>query len=162
MNGSCVVNFDTAWDQQDDGSGKSGIRQYLESLEAKVKAMEEREAKAKADAQKAVTSATFESLGIKPTVAALYQGEANPDAIKSWVSDMRGAFGAAPEQGSDQSQQQTSQQVQLLNGDQQQQYKQLVEAGQSAADTNTLTDVHARLAQATSRDELHQIWQSMN
>lgn len=155
------MNYDTAWDQQDDGSDKSGIRQYIKSLEDKVKAIEEREQKAVADARKAVTSATFDSLGIKPTVAALYSGEANPDAIKSWVSDMRSAFsGGLPEQGNQQQQEQTSQ-VQL-NTDQQQQYQKLVEAGQSAADTNTLTDVNARLAQATSRDELHQIWQSLN
>lgn len=155
------MNYDNAWEQQDDGSDKSGIRQYIKSLEDKVKAIEEREQQAVADARKAVTSATFDSLGIKPTVAALYSGEANPDAIKSWVSDMRGAFGATPEQSSQQ-QGQTSQGQEALTTDQQQQYQRMVDSGQSAADTNTLTDVNARLAQATSRDELHQIWQSLN
>lgn len=157
------MNYDNAWDQQDEGNGKSGIRQYIESLEAKVKAIEEREAKARADADRAVKSATFESLGIKPTVASLYQGEANPDAIKSWVDDMRGAFGGAtPEPGAQQGQASQRQVEPVLNGDQMQQYRNVVEAGQNQADTNTMTDLNARLAQATSRDELHQIWQSGN
>lgn len=157
------MNYDSnAWDQQDEGNGKSGIRQYIESLEAKVKAIEEREAKVQADAAKAVKTATFESLGIKPTVASLYQGEANPDAIKSWVDDMRGAFGgAAPEQGGQQDQTSQTPAEPVLNGDQQQQYQRMVEAGQGSADTSTMTDLQSRLAQATSRDELHQIWQSI-
>lgn len=155
------MNYDNAWESQDDSNGKSGIRQYIQSLEDKVKAIEEREAKALADASKAVKSATFESLGIKPTVASLYNGEANPDAIKSWVSDMRSAFGgAAPEPG-DQGSASQNQAEPVLNGDQQRQYRDMVEAGQTS-DTNTLTDLNARLAQATSRDELHQIWKSGN
>ncbi len=154
------MNYDTAWESQDDGSGKSGIRQYIGNLEKELQDLKAEREREKAEAANAVKTATFESLGIKPTVAALYSGEASPKAIESWVSDMRGAFGAAPEQVSQQGQ--TSQQDPLLNGDQQQQYQKLVESGQSVADTNTYTDVNARLAQATSRDELHQIWQSLN
>ncbi len=155
------MNYDNAWDQQDEGNGKSGIRQYIENLESKLKQIETEREREKADAANAVKSATFESLGIKPAVASLYQGEANPESIKSWVGDMRSAFGGAPEQGSQQ-QGQTSQGQETLTSDQQQQYQRMVDSGQSAADTNTLTDVNARLAQATSRDELHQIWQSLN
>lgn len=155
------MNYDNAWDQQDEGDGKSGIRQYIGNLEKELRDLKAEREREKADAAAAVKSATFESLGIKPTVASLYQGEANPDAIKSWVSDMRGAFGASPEHGSQQ-QEQTSQNQQALTNDQQQQYQRMVDAGQSSADTNTMTDINARLAQATSRDELHQIWQSMN
>lgn len=155
------MNYDTmAWESQDDGNGKSGIRQYIESLESKLKTIENERAQEKANAEKTIKTATFESLGIKPTVASLYNGEANPDAIKSWVSDMRSAFGGAtPEQG-DQGQTQQKQVDPVLTGDQQQQYQRMVESGQSS-DTNTLTDINARLAQATSRDELHQIWKSV-
>lgn len=158
------MNYDNnAWESQDEGNGKSGIRQYIESLENEVKAMKAERAQEKASAEKAVKTATFESLGIKPTVASLYQGEANPDAIKSWVDDMRGAFGgAAPEPGAQQGQASQNQAEPVLNGDQMQQYRNMVEAGQNQADTNTLTDLNARLAQATSRDELRQIWQSGN
>jgi len=156
------VNYDnSAWESQDEGNGKSGIRQYIESLEGKLKAIETERAQEKANAEKAVKTATFESLGIKPTVASLYNGEANPDAIKSWVNDMRGAFGgAAPEHG-DQGQASQNQAQPGLTGDQQQQYQRMVESGQSS-DTNTLTDLNARLAQATDRDQLRQIWQSGN
>ncbi len=156
------MNYDiNAWEQQDEGNGKSGIRQYIESLESKLKNIESERAQEKANAEKAVKTATFESLGIKPTVASLYQGEANPDAIKSWVDDMRGAFGGAtPEPGVQTDQTSQRQMESVLNGDQQLQYQRMVEAGQSS-DTSTLTDINARLAQATSRDELHQIWKSV-
>jgi len=153
------VNYDTAWDQQDESNSGTGFRQYVKSLEDQLKEMMAEREREKADAANAVKSATFESLGIKPAVASLYQGEANPDAIKSWVGDMRSAFGGAPEQVQ---QEQAPQNEPVLNGDQQNQYQKLVESGQSSADTNTLMDVNARLAQATSRDELHQIWQSLN
>jgi hypothetical protein len=153
------VNYDNAWEPQ--GEEKSGIRQYIQSLEDKVKAMETERATEKADAARAVKTATFESLGIKSSVASLYQGDANPDAIKSWVTDMRSAFGgAAPEQG-DQGQAPQKQAEPVLTGDQQRQYRDMVESGQSS-DTNTLADMNARLAQATNRDELRQIWQSGN
>jgi hypothetical protein len=153
------VNYDNAWEPQ--GEEKSGIRQYIQSLEDKVKAMETERMKEKADAEKAVKSATFESLGIKSSVASLYSGDANPDAIKSWVTDMRSAFGGAAPEQSDQGQTSQRQAEPVLTSDQQQQYQRMVDAGQSS-DTNTLADMNARLAQATSRDELHQIWRSGN
>lgn len=148
---------DNGWGfDENDGPQDNGVRQYIKNLESQLKELKtEREAE-KADAQRAIKSTTFESLGISASVATLYQGDANPDAIKSWVTDMRTAFGGGvpSPQGNDNNQTQQP----VLDTSAQEQYQRLSEAGHGQQAGSSIDDKVARAAQAQTIDELRAIW----
>lgn len=90
-----------SWGFEDDNASQAnhnegnGPKALREAYEAMKKQNEELASGLKAItdqlSQQRVAS-TFEALGV-PGAAKLYKGDADPEQIKSWVSDMQSAFG---------------------------------------------------------------------
>lgn len=84
-------------DMNDDSGAQDntpkGLRTWAESVQKKNNEMATMVAEMQKQLAVARISSVFEDLGVPKSAAALYQGDADPEAIKSWVTNVRSAFG---------------------------------------------------------------------
>lgn len=147
----------TNWDYVDnDGpqdNSNNGLRQYVKSLEDRIKAAESREAKAKADAENARLENAFQSLGVPASVAGLYTGPKDADSAAQWVNDMRSVFG-----GNAQAQPQAPVQP-VLNDTSS--YQRMTEAGANSVPTSGLDDRQHAVNNADSLEDLFKAFEGL-
>jgi hypothetical protein len=88
-------NFGT--DMNDDGGAQDntpkGLRTWAESVQKKNNELAGVVAEMQKQLAEARVSSVFEDLGVPRSAAALYKGDSDPEAIKSWVTNVRSAFG---------------------------------------------------------------------
>lgn len=102
------------------------------------------------DQQKQKVSSVFESLGV-PDAAKLYTGEPDPEKAKAWVESMRGVFGTGNAQGGNS---EVVPAEPVLDGQTQQQFQQMTEAGQGGAPVGNFQAAEAAIGNADSIESL--------
>ncbi len=149
----------TQWGYNDDGSNDGqpnnngtggGLRQFAESVQ-----QENADLKAQlADIQKQLKQdkldRTFDSLGV-PGAAALYQGDADPEKIKTWVGNMQQVFGGAP---APQVTTPNTPVAPAVTPEQQQQFQNMSEAGSQGTPLGSMEAATAGAFDATSTEDL--------
>lgn len=106
--------------------------------------------------QKERLSSVFSELGV-PGAADLYTGEPDPEKARAWAESMRAAFGSGNAQGAS-----TPAAVPTppaLDGQTQQQYQQMTQAG---VDGNAVTSFEAASAGVASANNLQELMAAMN
>lgn len=89
------------WDEQADMSGDSDlVKRLRKEIEKRDNALKERDgefAKLQSEVRRNSVSGILRDLGVKPKVANLIPAEieANPEAVKAWVSEYEDVFGSA-------------------------------------------------------------------
>lgn len=148
----------TNWGFEDDETTPKGLREWAEATKEENKVLQTKLAAIEAQLKKATVGDTFENLGVSRSLATHYQGDADPEKISAWVNDVRTALGGAPAAPAAQ-----AAQTQILTPEAQTQYQQITESGQGAVtNTSTVDAWNAQAKNATSVDELHALWASIN
>jgi hypothetical protein len=70
-----------------------GLRSWAESVQKNNVALQQQLADVQKQLKAQSISSVFEDLGVPRSAASLYQGDADPEAIKSWVTNVKTAFG---------------------------------------------------------------------
>jgi len=129
-----------------------GLRGWAESVQKNNAELQ----KQLADVQKQLAaqrvSSVFEDLGVPRSAAALYQGDADPEAIKSWVTNVRSAFGIADAPLSETTD--VVDQTPVLTPGQQNLFKQLNDAGGDGRPSTGIEDFQRNVNQAGSVQDL--------
>lgn len=158
--------FDT---DMNDGSGvqdntPKGLRTWAASVQRKNNDLEAMVAAMQKQLAETRISSVFEDLGVPKSAAALYKGDADPEAIKSWVTDVRSAFGIG-NQTDNQPAGDGLPPVQnvspTLTPDQLSQYQQLTAAGGDGRPSTGIEDSARQVNQANSVQELIDAFQKI-
>lgn len=99
-------------------------------------------------------SATFETLGV-PGAAKHYTGDADPEKIKAWVTDMQTAFGNSGTLS-------PSEPTTLLDDDSAAQFQRLSEAGQSGTPLGSAEQAMGRVGDAKTPQDLINAFKMLN
>lgn len=146
-----MTNWDYV-DGNDNSQGKGdGLRQYVKSLEDRIKASEAKAAQAEAAAEKAKLDSAFQSLGVPASVAGLYTGPKDADSAAQWVNDMRSAFG-----GNAPIQPQTQPVINDTSA-----YQRMTEAGSNSVPTSGLDDRQHAVNNADSLEDLFKAFEGL-
>jgi hypothetical protein len=100
-------------------------------------------------------ASTFETLGV-PAAAKLYQGDADPEKIKTWVDTMKTAFGNT---GTSSPSEQTAP---LDDPDLAAQYQRMSEAGQSGVPLGSAEQAMGRVGDAKTPQDLINAFKMLN
>lgn len=126
------------------------MKQKNADLEARLDAIE------KQSKQNEVRT-VFQTLGVDPGIAANYTGENTPEAISSWVDNMRTAFGGTATSATP-----TPPPEPTLSQDTQSQYQRMNEAGQSGAPLTNAEAVMASIRDAQSVNDIISAWKNIH
>jgi hypothetical protein len=148
---------DTDFNGQD--NTPKGLRTWAKSVADQNKELQI----ALADVQKQLKiqsiSSVFEDLGVPRSAAALYKGDADPEAIKSWVTDVKTAFGMATPNPDDSTGTTTPP---LLSPEAQAQLQNFNNAGSDGRPSTGMEDIQRGVNQATTSAELIAAFQNLN
>lgn len=154
----------TNWGFEDDTAGQAnandgnGPKALREAYEAMKKQNEELATGLKAitdqlNAQR--VASTFEALGV-PAAAKLYQGDADPEKIKTWVTDMQTAFGnsgtSSPNEPA----------PPLSDDESAAQFQRMSEAGQAGTPLGSAEQAMGRVSDAKTPQDLINAFRQMN
>lgn len=141
-----------------ENTGPKPLRDAYKALKDKYSDLETRFQAIEASAKKGQVESAFTTLGISPEVANLYQGDANPEAIKAWADNMRAAFGGTANTPTPPAQEQQ----QGLSADAQAQYQRLSEAGAEGTPLGSAEAALASIKDATSTADLLAAWKNIH
>jgi len=157
------MQMNDAWgyddNEQTEPGHNDGPKALRDAYAAQKKANEEIMAELAAIRQERATeklSSVFSELGV-PDAAKLYTGEPDPEKARAWAESMRAAFGSGNAQGAT-----TPAAVPTppaLDGQTQQQYQQMTQAG---VDGNAVTSFEAASAGVASAQNLQELMAAMN
>jgi hypothetical protein len=157
-------NFGT--DMNDDGGAQDntpkGLRTWAESVQKKNNELAGVVAEMQKQLAEARVSSVFEDLGVPRSAAALYKGDSDPEAIKSWVTNVRSAFGIG-----DQNTTTTDglppapPATQGLTPEQMAQYQQVTNAGGDGRPSSGMEDAQRSINQAGSVSDLIAAFQNL-
>lgn len=138
-----------------EGNGPKALREAYEAMKKQNEEL--------ASGLKAITdqltaqrvSSTFEALGV-PGAAKLYKGDADPEKIKTWVTDMQTAFGnsGAPSPNDPP--------PPLSDTDQAAQFQRMSEAGQSGTPLGSAEQAMGRVGDAKTPQDLINAFKMLN
>lgn len=131
-------NFDTP----------GGLRQFAEKTQQENKALKDQLAEIQRTLQVQSVQSVFNDLGV-PGAAALYQGDADPAKIKSWVDDQRKIFGGNTQGTPDTTPPVDVRPAESLPPMLQQQMEAFNQAGQQGSPLGTVEQAHANVNDAT-------------
>lgn len=141
-------DFDETAQQQVPNDGPKPLRDAYEAQKNKVSKLEETVAKLEAAVTKNLIADLVESQGVPRSAAQHYRGEADPEKISTWVSDMRTTFGGATAQDAQAAVQPA------LSSDDQKRFEQMNQMGSNAAPVGGMDVANQAVANASSREEL--------
>jgi hypothetical protein len=127
-----------------------GLRGWAEKVNQENKALKDQLAQVQATLHKQQAVNTFEELGLPRSAAALYQGELTPEAINAWATQVRTAFGVAPQAPADQAPPAPP----ALTPEQQSQMQNFTQAGANAQPSTSIDDFLRGVNNATSTQDL--------
>jgi len=130
-----------------------GLRSWAESVQKNNDELKRQLADVLAKQKAYEMTSVFEDLGVPKSAAKLYKGDADPEAIKSWVTEVKTAFGV----GSTNELTETEDvppAAPVLTAGQENLFKQLTNAGNEGRPATGLEDVQRGVNQATSVQEL--------
>lgn len=136
---------------QQDPNVSNGPKPLRDAYEAQVKANKDLASKIaalEAAVTKNAVADLIESQGVPRSAAQHYRGEADPEKISAWVSDMRTTFGGAPAQDAQAVVQPA------LSSDDQKRFEQMNQMGSNAAPATTMDVATQAVNGASSREEL--------
>ena len=92
------TDFDDSGAQANDGTppGPAALRDALKAQKADNKLLMERLEKLEATTSRQTVESVLSTHGIPTSVVEQYKGEATPEKVNEWVTQMRTAFGGAP------------------------------------------------------------------
>lgn len=136
-------------DQIANSGGGGALRKFAEDTAKQNRELMDRIAKLEAQNTRNTVADMIESQGVSRQAAKYYGGDADPEKVAAWVTDMRSAFtGAAPEI-------QTQPVEPVLNPTDMAQYQNMMQAGSNGTPVVSNTDsLGAALADAKTPAEM--------
>ena len=138
-----------------EGTGPKALREAYEAMKKQNEEL--------ASGLKAITdqltaqrvASTFETLGV-PGAAKLYKGDADPEKIKTWVTDMQSAFGNSGTLSP------SEPPPPLSDADQAAQFQRMSEAGQSGTPLGSAEQAMGRVGDAKTPQDLINAFKMLN
>lgn len=139
-------------DNPDQANTNKGLRGWAESVQKKNDELSKQLADVLAFQKAYQMQSVFKDLNVPEAAAKLYKGDADPEAIKSWVTDVRTAFGIGTTDAP------TDQPVTpvspVLTPGQENLFQQLTAAGEAGRPSTGLEDAQRGVNQAGSVADL--------
>jgi hypothetical protein len=140
--------------QNQDNTAK-GLRSWAESVQKKNDELSKQLADVLATQKAYQVSSVFEDLGVPKAAAALYTGDTDPEAIKSWVTSVKTAFGVgSPDPAANELPAGTPPQAAALTPGQENLFAQLNAAGENGRPSTGIEDLQRGVGQASSVADL--------
>lgn len=160
--------WDFGTDMNDNGGAQDntpkGLRTWAESVQKKNNELSTMVAEMQKQLAETRISSVFEDLGVPRSAAALYKGDADPEAIKSWVTNVRSAFGIGNQEGAPASNDglpPVPQNTQGLTPEQMAQYQQVTNAGENGRPSSGMEDSQRAVNQAGNVQDLIAAFQNL-
>lgn len=129
-----------------------GLRQFAEAQQKENKLLKDQLAQIQKQLSTQSVQSVFNELGV-PGAASLYEGDADPEKIKTWVEDQRKIFGV-PSQGTPQTPEVNEPVTPTLPPMLQQQMEAFNQAGQQGTPLGTIEQGYANVNDAKNLDAL--------
>lgn len=142
-------------DSDANSNAPKALREALKSTNELNKDLMARLAKLEENQKRSTVADLFESQGVARSAAQYYQGDADPEKVTAWVSDLRSAFGAAPITP-------VEPVVPVLNSETQNQYERMNNAGQGGQTMGNADAAALSIKDAKTPAELIAAFQNMN
>jgi len=141
-------------ENQNQDTTNKGLRSWAESVQKKNDELSAALADVLAKQKAYELGSVFEDLGVPKSAAKLYRGDADPEAIKSWVTEVKTAFGVgSPDPVTDVIPGISPDPAALTPG-QENLFRQLTAAGSDGRPSTGIEDLQRGANQATSVAEL--------
>lgn len=142
------TDFEDSGTQANDGTqpGPKALRDALDRQKESNKLLMERLEKLEATTSRQTVESVLTGHGIPVSVVEQYKGEATPEKVNEWVTQMRTAFGGAPAS--------TEVSTPALDQDTQTQYAQITQAGSTGVPLTTFEGATTGVASATDMQGL--------
>jgi hypothetical protein len=137
-----------------EGNPNNGLRSWAENVQKQNQELQKALADVQGQLKQTTVSSVLDELGVPKAAASLYRGDADPEAIKSWVTDIKSAFGIQGEQNQQGTGEPVVPAAPVLTQEQQLQYQQLSQAGSEGRQSTGIEDVQRGINQATNVQEL--------
>jgi hypothetical protein len=144
--------------QPNQQNGNKGLRDWAKSVQDENKDLKSQMAQIQAELRKQQAVNTFEDLGLPRAAAQLYNGDLTSEAINSWATQVRSAFGVTPTDAGQPAPQNTPP---ALTTEQQATFQNITQAGANAIPSTTLDDHQRSVNNAGSIQDLLNAWQGI-